>query len=135
MYIRDLQEAVFKKMYLIYVGYNPWGRKESDTTEQLTHTHSLEGLMLKLKLQDFGRLVGRAESLGKILLLQRLKAKREVYKRGWDVLIASLTQWTWIRANSGSCGGLRSLVCCGPWGLKSQTQLSNWTTIVNKMIK
>ena len=94
MYIRDLQKAVFKKMYLKYVGYNPWGRKESDMTEQLTHTHSLEGLMLKLKLQDFGRLVGRAESLGKILLLQRLKAKREVYKRGWDVLIASLTQWT-----------------------------------------
>ena len=82
MYTRDLQKVVFKNMYLKYVGYNPWGRKEVDMTEQLTHTHSLEGLMLKLKLQYFGHLVGRAESLEKILLLERLKAKREVYKRG-----------------------------------------------------
>ena len=35
---------------------SPWGRKESDTTERL-HTHSLEGLMLKLKLQSFGHLM------------------------------------------------------------------------------
>ena len=82
MYTRDLQKVVFKNMYLKYVGYNPWGRTEVDMTEQLTHTHSLEGLMLKLKLQYFGHLVGRAESLEKILLLERLKAKREVYKRG-----------------------------------------------------
>ena len=84
MYIRDLQKAVFKNMYLKYVGYNPWGHKELDMTEWLTHTHSLEGLMLKLKLQYFGCLVGRAKSLEKILLLERLKAKWEVYKRGWD---------------------------------------------------
>ena len=54
MYIRDLQKAVFKNMYLKYVGYDPWGRNELDMTEQLTHTHSLESLMMKLKLQNFG---------------------------------------------------------------------------------
>ena len=76
MYTRDLQKVVFKNMYLKYVGYNPWGRKEVDMTEQLTHTHSLEGLMLKLKLQYFGHLVGRANSLETTTMLGKTEGRR-----------------------------------------------------------
>ena len=56
--------------------------------------------MLKLKLQYFGHLLQRADSLEKTLMLERLKA-REVGDRGWDGWMASLTQWTWVWANAG----------------------------------
>ena len=54
---------------------------------------SLEGLVLKLKLQCFGHLMRRADSLGKTLMRERW----------WQMmrwLMASVTQWTWVWANS-----------------------------------
>ena len=62
--------------------------------------YSLEGLMLKLKLQYFGHLMWRADSLEKTLMLGKIKGKR---RRGWQRmrwLDSILTQWTWIWANS-----------------------------------
>ena len=47
---------------------------------------------------------------------ERLKAGGEGDDRGWDGWMASLTQWTWMWANSRSSEGLGSLVCCSPWG-------------------
>ena len=61
-----------------------------------------QGLMLKLKLQYFGHLMWRVNSLEKTLVLKRLKAKGEEGDRGWDGLMASLTQWTWVWVDSGS---------------------------------
>ena len=63
---------------------------------------SLEGLMLKLKLQYFGHLIRRAGLLEKTQTLERLKAGGEGDNRGWDGWMASLTQWTWVWANFGS---------------------------------
>ena len=80
--------------------------------------YSLEGLMLSLKLQYFGHLMWRAESLEKMLLLRKIEVKGEEGGRGWDGSIASLTQWTWVWANSGDSEGQGSLVCCSPWGCK-----------------
>ena len=54
---------------------------------------SLEGLMLKLKLQNFGYLMQRADSLEKTLILERLGAIGEGGNRGWGGWMASLTQW------------------------------------------
>ena len=59
--------------------------------------HSLEGLMLKLKLQYFGYLMRRVDSFEKTLMLGG-----EGDDRGWDGWMASLTQWTWIWVNSKS---------------------------------
>ena len=56
--------------------------------------------MLKLNLQHFGYLVWRADSLEKTRCWERLKAGGEGDGRGQDVWLASLTQWTWIGANS-----------------------------------
>ena len=78
------------------------GRKELDTTERLNWTDSLEGLMLKLKLQYFGHLMWRADWLEKPWCWQRLKAGREGDNRGWDGWMASPTQCTWVWASSGS---------------------------------
>ena len=49
-------------------------RSNQSILKQINPEYSLEGLMLKLKLQYFGHLMGRADSLEKNLLLERLKA-------------------------------------------------------------
>ena len=63
--------------------------------------YSLGGVMLKLKLQYFGHLTRRPDLLEKILMLAGLKARGDRDDRGWDDWMASLTQWTWVWANSG----------------------------------
>ena len=61
---------------------------------------SLEGLILKLRLQYFGYLMWRADSLERPRCWERLRAG-EGGNRGWDCWMASLTQWTGIWASSG----------------------------------
>ena len=64
----------------------PWTarRSKQSNLKKISPEHPLEGLMLKLKLQYFGHLMQRADSLEKILMLERLKAKREGSSREWD---------------------------------------------------
>ena len=63
---------------------------------------SLEGLMLKLKLQSFGHLMWRVNSLEKTLMLGGIGGRRKRVDRGWDGWLASLTWRTWIWVNSRS---------------------------------
>ena len=63
---------------------------------------SLEGLMLKLKLQYFCHLMQRVDSLEKTLMLGGIGRRREGDDRGWDGWMASPTWWTWVWVNSGS---------------------------------
>ena len=63
---------------------------------------SLEGLMLKLKLQYFGHPMGRADSFEKTLMRGKLGAGGEGDDRGWDGWMASPTQWTWVWVDSRS---------------------------------
>ena len=67
----------------------------------LYHT-SLEGLMLNLKLQYFGHLMCRTDSLKKTLVLGKIEGRRKGDDRGWAHWKASLTQWTWVSVNSRS---------------------------------
>ena len=62
----------------------------------------VEGLRLKLKLQYFGHLMWRVDSLEKTLMLGGLGAGGEGDDRGWDSWMASLARWTWVWVNSGS---------------------------------
>ena len=59
-------------------------------------------IQLKLKLQYFGHLIQRVDSLGKTLMLEGIGGRRGGADRGWDSWMASPTQWTWVWANSGS---------------------------------
>ena len=63
---------------------------------------SLEGMMLKLKLQYFGHLMRRVDSLEKTLMLGRLGAGGKGDDRGWDIWMVSQTRWTLVWMNSGS---------------------------------
>ena len=98
----------------------PWTAKRSKQSilKEISPEYSLEGLMLKLKLQFFGYLMQRTDSLEKTLMLERLKAGGEGDDRGWDGWMASPTQWTWVWASSGSCWWSQSLACYSPWGHK-----------------
>ena len=64
--------------------------------------YSLEGLMLKLKLQYFCCLMWRTDSFEKTPMLGKIKVWGEGNGRGWDGWMASPTQWTWVWVNSGS---------------------------------
>ena len=55
-------------------------RSNQSILEEINPEYSLEGLMLKLKLQYFGLLMGRADSLEKTLMLVKIEGKR----RGWQ---------------------------------------------------
>ena len=59
-------------------------------------------LMLKLKLQYFGHLMWRADSLKRPRCWERLRAGGEGDDRGWDGWMASPTWWTWVWVDCGS---------------------------------
>ena len=96
--------------------------------KEISPEYSLEGLMLKLKLQYLGHLMRRTDSLEKTLMLGKTEDRR---RRGWQ---DEMVGWH-HRLNGyefeqtlGDGEGQGSLVCCSPWGHKCLTQLSDWTT-------
>ena len=62
----------------------PWTARRSNqsTLKEISPEYSLEGLMLKLKLQHFGHMMQRADSLEKTLMLGKMKAGGEGDDRG-----------------------------------------------------
>ena len=82
----------------------PWTARRSNQSilKEISPGCSLEGLMLKLKLQYFGHLMRRVDSLEKLWCWEGLGAGGEGDNRGWDGWMASLTRWTWVWVNSGS---------------------------------
>ena len=56
-------------------------RSNQSILKEISPEYSLEGLMLKLKLQYFGHLIRRANSLEKILMLGKIEGRR---RRGWQ---------------------------------------------------
>ena len=97
----------------------PWTARRSSQSilKEISPEYSLEGLVLKLKIQYFGHLMQRTNSLDKTLILGKIKGRR---KRGqqrmrWldditDLMDLSLSKLVGDRQ--------RSLVCCRPWSHK-----------------
>ena len=82
----------------------PWTARRSNQSilKEISPECSLEELMLKHKLQSFGNLIQRTDTLEKTLCWERLKAGGEGDDRGCDGWMASPTQWTRVWVNSGS---------------------------------
>ena len=82
----------------------PWTARGSNLLilKEISPEYSLEGLLLKLKLQYFGHLVQKINSLEKTLILGKMRAGGEAGDRGWDGWMASQTRWTWVWVNSRS---------------------------------
>ena len=81
----------------------PWTARRSNQSilKEISPGCSLEGMMLKLKLQYFGHLMRRVDSLEKTLMLGGIGGRGEGDDRRWDGWMASRTQWTWVLVNSG----------------------------------
>ena len=82
----------------------PWTARISNQSilKEISLGCSLEGLMLKLKLQYFGHLRQRADSFEKTWCWERLRTGGEGDDRGWDGWMASPAQWTWVCVDSRS---------------------------------
>ena len=112
----------------------PWTSRRSNRSilKEISPGYSLEGLMmLKLKLQYFGHLMWRVDSLEKTLMLGGLGAGGEGDDRGWDAWMASPTRWTWVWVNSGNwwwTGRPGVLQFMG--SQRVGTWLSNWTELM-----
>ena len=110
----------------------PWTARRSNESilKEISTEYSLEGLMLKLKLQYFGHLMWRADSLEKTLMLGKTeRRRRRGQQRGWYGWMAPATRWTWVWASFGSWwwtgkpGVLQSM--------GSQRARHNWATKLN----
>ena len=109
----------------------PWTTRRSNQSilKEISPGISLEGMMLKLKLQYFGHLMRRVDSLEKLWCWEGLGAGGEGDNRGWDGWMASLTRWTWVWVNSGSWWwtGRPAML----WLMGSQRVGHDWATELN----
>ena len=82
----------------------PWTARRSNQSilGEISPDCSLEGRMLKLKLQYFGHLMQRVDPLEKTLMLGGTRGRRRRGRQRIRWLVASLTRWTWVWVNSGS---------------------------------
>ena len=98
----------------------PWTARRSNQSilKEISPGCSLEGLMLKLKLQFFGYLMQRADSFENTLMLRKIEGGR---RRGRQRM-----RWLDVITDSRDMGlgglqvgdGQGGLVCCGSWGHK-----------------
>ena len=109
----------------------PWTLRRSNQSilKEIIPDYSLEGLMLKLKLQYFDHLMWRIDSMEKTLMLGKIEGE-EGDDRGWDGWMASPTQWTWVWASSGDGDGHGSLAGCMK-SIGSQSDISEWLNWTN----
>ena len=112
----------------------PWTARRSNQSilKEISLEYSLEGLMLKLRLQYFGHLTWRTHSLEKTLTLGKIEDRR---RRGWqDEMVGWHHQLNGLELEqvSGVGDGQSGLACCSPWGQKEwdTTEQLNWTTII-----
>ena len=109
----------------------PWTARRSNQSilKEISPEYSLEGLMLKLKLQYLGHLMRKVDSFEKSWCWERLRAGEEGDDRGWDGWMVSPTQWTWVWVDSGSWWWIGSPVML--WFMGSQRVRHNWATELN----
>ena len=103
-------------------------RSNQSILKEINSEYSLEGLVLKLKLQYSGHLMQKADSLEKTLLLGKIKGRR---RRTEDGVVRWHHRLNGHEFEETPGDGERqgSLACCSPWGCKESdmTEQMNWT--------
>ena len=110
----------------------PWRARRSNQSilKEISPEHSLEGLILKLKLQYFGHLMRRTDSFEKTLMLGKIEGgrRRGGQRMRWldgitNAMNMNLGNWEVVRDREAWHGTVHGVA-------KSQTQLSNWITTI-----
>ena len=98
----------------------PWTARKSNQSilKEISPEYSLEGLMLKLKLQSFGHLMQRTDSLEKILMLGNIEGRRRRGRQRMRWLDGITESMNESEQAPGVGDGQGGLACCSPWGLK-----------------
>ena len=103
------------------------GRSNQSILNKINPDYSLEGLMPRLKLQYFGHLMWRADSLVKTQMLGKIEGRRRRDDRGWDGWMAPLSQWTWVEQSPGVVKDREAWHAIVHWVSNSRTWPSDWT--------
>ena len=109
----------------------PWSARRSNQSilKEFSPEYSLEGLMLKLKLQYFGHLMRRADSLEKTLMLGKIEGgrRRERQRLRWLHGISNSMDMRLSKLQE-LLDGQGGLACCNPWGHRESdtTERLNW---------
>ena len=132
-----LKNWCFQTMVLENTPVSPWTARRSNQSilKEISAVYSLEGLMLKPKLQYSSHLMRKANSLEKTLILRKTESRR---KRGQQRM-----RWFgrhhWLSGHEfdqtlGDGDGQGGLACCCPWGHKesdTNEQLNNNSIILS----
>ena len=98
----------------------PWTARRSNyyILKEISPEYSLEGLMLKLKLQYFGHLMRRTDLLEKTLMLGKIEGERRRGQQRMRRLDDITNSMDMSLSRLGVGDGQGSLACCSPWGRK-----------------
>ena len=106
----------------------PWTARRSNQSilKEISSEYSLEGLILKVKLQYFGHLMRRANSLEKILMLGKIEKEEEKGTTedemiGWHHQLNAHE----FEQTLGYGEGQGGLACCSPWVTQSRTPMDD----------